>query len=140
MSDYNPTSSTPPTPDAPPPRNLGPNPPVYKAYREEKPETPVSDVAKEVRAEEVSVESPEGRPADPAIGSRGLKAMVLIVAAAVMVAAVLVGILVSVGLGLAIAGMGIVFLLVNPIVGAAMMRSKERERVEDRHSGAPLPR
>jgi uncharacterized protein (DUF58 family) len=65
--------------------------------------------------------------------------MVLVLAAATLVAAVLLGVFASVPLGLAVAGLGIVFLLINPTIGAALVRSKERGRVEDRH-GERTPR
>jgi hypothetical protein len=137
MSDVNHNPN--PTPDAPPPRPLGPNPPVHVEYVGEKPLPAGSAVTKEVRTEEIARESPEGRPADAEIGSRGLKGMVLVLAAATLVAAVLLGVFASVPLGLAVAGLGIVFLLINPTIGAALVRSKERGRVEDRH-GERTPR
>lgn len=80
-------------------------------------------------AQEIEAESPEGRPADAKAGPAALWGLIgatlVVLATAALVSAFWIG---WAGAGLA-AGLGLLALVLNPAVGAAVMRAEERKRV-----------
>lgn len=97
---------------------------------------------KEVLAEEIKHESPEGKPADPRFGVAELVLFFTGAVAVVILLAIIAGIAVNPQLGMfmGVAGLLLVF-GANPVFWAAVERLIERRKVKDElHHHGPHPR
>lgn len=78
-------------------------------------------------ADTVQSISPEGRPADSGLGPWGLWGLVIVVGGVLLLGAVLLGVFVHWGLGIGTLLLGGLFMLMNPVIGAASQRAHDRE-------------
>ncbi|HMN41223.1 MAG TPA: hypothetical protein PKE29_10285 [Phycisphaerales bacterium] len=89
----------------------------------------LSQADREQLAQKIEAVSPDGRPAHPQIGPRGIGKMLLLFALVVLIAGVVVGVWLSRPLGIAIAVVGAVLFVFNPTVWAAVGRARERGKI-----------
>lgn len=99
------------------------------------PEQAADPVPEEELAKEVAAVSPEGKPADPQVGMRQFAKFWLVLALAVMVLGLILGLAWEPVVGIVVAVVGLVSLIVNPEVLAGILRAKDHEKAADRHNG-----
>ena len=86
-------------------------------------------------ADEIAKASPEGRPAYPGLGPKGIWAMLAGAALLIVVAGLIVAIVENRSLGLTATVIGLVLFVANPVFWASILRAKERGDVlKDRPS------
>ena len=102
-----------------------------------KTKTPEDIRKEEALADEIERESPEGRPANPAMRAGGIGLTIV----GVTLAIVLVGIVLAIAwdrtMGIIIASLGVLFMALNPAVWGSAVRAAEREKIaKGEHSHA----
>jgi hypothetical protein len=86
------------------------------------------------QAGEIADVSPEGRPANPGLGAKGIAIMISASVTAVVIASILTAIFVSAaaGWGVFIVSM-LLAVVINPVMYASILRAREREHTS--HAG-----
>lgn len=99
----------------------------------------------ERQVEAIAHESPEGRPTREPLSSRGIKTLLIGLFASAIAVGLLIALFVHIVAGVAIAIVGALLLLANPVVWAAAHRAEERRKIEqheeptDPMAPPPLP-
>jgi len=93
--------------------------------------------------DEIERTSAEGRPAHPEMGPGRIGALLALIALMILIAGVIVGLTVRPMAGVLITGLGVLVLVVNPEVWAAIFRARERgkakRRIRDRSQRSASP-
>lgn len=91
------------------------------------------DQERRQKQEVIRVESPEGRPAHPDVGSKTLGTLLLLTAVFLIIASLVLGFLLGQPIAaLAIAAIAMLAFVANPEVWATILRGKERRRIAER--------
>ncbi|MFG0291900.1 MAG: hypothetical protein ACF8MJ_01970 [Phycisphaerales bacterium JB050] len=86
------------------------------------------DVYGDTDAARVANISPEGAPADPALHSSGIALLITCSVAAVLIASLVAGLLVSASAGWGVFIVSLIMaVVVNPVIYASVLRARERE-------------
>jgi multisubunit Na+/H+ antiporter MnhG subunit len=80
--------------------------------------------------ERIAAVSPEGRPAFPRLGARGMIAVLVIAIAVIALAGLAIGLLFSPWAGVVFAIVLVPIFVASPIFWATILRAQERRRVE----------
>lgn len=99
---------------------------------------PLSMEEREELAARISEISPEGRPADPAMGPRRIGLLLAGAASLFLIVGVVMALSTTVAVGVAMGAFGLVLFALNPEVWAAIARAQEREEVNE-HQGPGHP-
>lgn len=86
----------------------------------------------EKEARKIEAVSPEGRPAVPEVKAGGIGLLLISVVVALVVIGIVVAIVFRPIAGIAIAVLGVLIFLINPVVWASVFRASEREEVDQR--------
>lgn len=86
----------------------------------------------EKEARKIEAVSPEGRPAVPEVKAAGIGLMLVSIIVLLLVIGMIVALAVSEPAGIAIAALGVLIFLINPVVWASVLRASEREEVDHR--------
>lgn len=85
---------------------------------------------KEHLQEQVASDSPEGRPAHPTVGPRSFGVILILIALMFVVLGIVFAILVQPIAAIAFAGLGLIVFAANPQVWTALLRGKERAKID----------
>ena len=92
-----------------------------------------ADPCDDRQAGEIADVSPEGRPANPGLGAKGIAMMICASVTVVVIASILTAVFVSAaaGWGVFIVSM-LLTVVINPVMYASILRAREREHASHR--------
>ena len=90
---------------------------------------------RELEAQIIARESPEGQAAHPEAGPRVIILLMAVAAFALIIVSFVLGLLVSPFAGMAALALAALLVLTNPVFWASLSRARERRRIRDRVKG-----